>query len=228
MTSKTQAKMSSAGPEPDPSNGRDALSSFDGGALRSLPPLRVIRSPRRERTASARMNNGTLELRIPGSCSEEQEQAMVSKLLAKFEEKWRSSQVNLEPRARQLAARFGLPEPRSIRWSTRQRMRWGSCTSATGDIRISTRLVDVPPWVLDHVIVHELAHLVVADHSAEFQRLVNQNPLAERAEGYLMALSDVAGDGGRGQEAESPGPKALRLVESHPDEANQDTEEVLQ
>ena len=175
------------------------------------------------------MNNGTLELRIPAFFSEEQERATVSKLLAKFEEKWRSSQVDLTPRARQLAARFGLPEPRSISWSTRQRMRWGSCTSASGDIRISTRLADVPPWVLDYVIVHELAHLVVADHSAEFQALVSQNPLAERAEGYLLALSDISGDGvdaGRGQKAETPAAKALRLVKDRPDGANQDIEEV--
>lgn len=224
MTFRTQPKMSSAGADHDPPHGRDALSGFDERAPRSLPPVRVIRSPRRKATASARMNNGTLELRIPASCSKDQEEAMVSRLLTKFEEKWRSSQVDLEPRARQLASRFGLPEPRSIRWSTRQRMRWGSCTSATGDIRISTRLTDVPPWVLDHVIVHELAHLVVADHSAEFQRLVNQNPLAERAEGYLMALSDVAGagrDAARGEGAESPEAQALRLVKDGPEEALQ-------
>ena len=206
MTSKTQPKLSSAGADPDLSSGRDALSGLDEEAPRSLPPVRVIRSPRRKSTASARLRDGVLELRIPAFFNEEQEQAMVGRLLDRFEEKWRSSQVDLEPRARQLAARFGLPEPRSIRWSTRQRMRWGSCTTASGDIRISTRLADVPPWVLDHVIVHELAHLVVADHSAEFQALVNQNPLAERAEGYLMALSDGAGPGD-----ESPEP-ALRLV----------------
>ena len=231
MTSKTQPKTSSAGADPDSSNGRATLSGFDDGAPRSLPPVRVIRSPKRKATASARMKNGTLELRIPAFSSEEQEQAMIGKLLDRFEEKWRSSQVDLEPRARQLAARFGLPEPHSITWSTRQRLRWGSCTSTSGDIRISTRLADVPPWVLDHVIVHELAHLVVADHSAEFQALVNQNPLAERAEGYLLALNDGArggGDAGRDQAAEGPTPKALRLVRNPLDEANQDTEAVLQ
>ena len=53
------------------------------------------------------------------------------------------------------------------------------------------RLADAPPWVLDHVIIHELAHLVVADHSPAFQALVNRNPNAERAEGYLLALSDL-------------------------------------
>ena len=45
--------------------------------------------------------------------------------------------------------------------------------------------------MLDHVIIHELAHLVIAEHSPEFHALVNRNPYAERAEGYLLALSDL-------------------------------------
>ena len=132
---------------------------------------------------------------------------MVSKVLARFEEKWRCGHVPLEPRARELAARFGLPEPRSIGWSSRQRLRWGSCSASSGDIRISSRLADAPPWVLDHVIIHELAHLVVADHSPAFQALVNRNPNAERAEGYLLALSDLG--------AKSSRPSSEQALESN-------------
>ena len=139
------------------------------------------------------MADGVLVVRIPAWMTTEEEQVMVNKILGRVEEKLRCGQVPLESRARELAARFGLPEPRSISWSSRQRLRWGSCTSASGDIRISTRLADAPGWVLDHVIVHELAHLVVADHSPEFQALVNRNPDAERAEGYLQALNDMGG-----------------------------------
>lgn len=164
---------------------------FDGGAPPNLPPVRVIRSARRKESVSARISDGVLVVRIPDFLTEEQEHAMVSKVLGRFEEKWRCGHVPLDSRARELAARFGLPEPRSIRWSSRQRLRWGSCSAGSGDIRISSRLADAPPWVLDHVIIHELAHLVVADHSPEFQALVNRNPNAERAEGYLLALSDL-------------------------------------
>ncbi len=166
-------------------------SGFEDGAPRSLPPVRVIRSPRRKESVSARVADGVLVVRIPDFFTKDEEQAMVSKILARFEEKWRCSHVPLEPRARELAARFGLPEPQSISWSSRQRLRWGSCSTGSGDIRISSRLADAPPWVLDHVIIHELAHLVVADHSPAFQALVNRNPNAERAEGYLLALSDI-------------------------------------
>ena len=161
------------------------------GAPPSLPPVRVIRSSRRKESVSARMADGVLVVRIPDYLTKDEEHTMVSKVLARFEEKWRCSHVPLEPRARELAAQFGLPEPRSVRWSSRQRLRWGSCSAGSGDIRISSRLAGVPPWVLDHVIIHELAHLVVADHSPAFQALVNRNPSAERAEGYLLALSDI-------------------------------------
>jgi predicted metal-dependent hydrolase len=41
--------------------------------------------------------------------------------------------------------------------------------------------------VRDYVIVHELAHLLIADHSAEFWSLVDRYPLTERARGFLIA-----------------------------------------
>ena len=168
---------------------------------RNLPPVRVIRSPKRNKTVSARISDGVLVVRVPAWTTKDEEQALVSKVLARFEEKWRCGHLPLEPRARALAARFGLPEPRSIKWSSRQRLRWGSCSTSSGDIRISSRLADAPPWVLDHVIIHELAHLVVAEHSPEFHAIVNRNPYAERAEGYLLALSDIGGMASTSEEA---------------------------
>ena len=156
------------------------------------PQLRVIRSQRRTKTAQARMIEGDLVVRIPAGMSPADEEALICSVVARFERKWRSCHVALEPRARQLAARFGLPEPQSIRWSSRQRFRWGSCSSNNGDILISSRLANAPPWVLDHVIVHELAHLVFADHSADFHALVKRNPDADKAEGYLLALGDLS------------------------------------
>lgn len=167
----------------------------------SLPPVRVIRSSKRHKTVSARMSDGVLVVRVPAWTTDSEEQELVSRVLTRFEEKRRCGHLPLEPRARELATRFDLPEPRSIRWSSRQRLRWGSCSPGNGDIRISTRLAEAPPWVLDHVIIHELAHLVVAEHSPEFQALVNRNPYAERAEGYLLALSDLGRAAGASQDA---------------------------
>jgi hypothetical protein len=52
-----------------------------------------------------------------------------------------------------------------------QRSRWGSASSS-GDLSLSWRLVLAPPWVLDAVVVHELAHLRVRGHGPAFWRLV--------------------------------------------------------
>jgi hypothetical protein len=158
--------------------------------MSSRYPVEVIRSERRVKTVSARIVDGVIRVRIPAWMSEAEEQKFVREVVQRIEQERRSHAIDLEARAAMLADKFDLPVPESIRWSKTQRQRWGSCTVNRGDIRISDRLVDVPPWVLDHVIVHELAHLVVADHSPAFDALVNRNPLAERATGYLMAVSD--------------------------------------
>ena len=163
----------------------------DGTAFPCLPRVRVIRSAKRVKTASARLVEGVLQVRIPEWMSDDEADALVGSVVARFEEKWRCGHVPLAPRAQELATKFGLPEPDSIRWSYRQNFRWGSCSTDSGEIRISSRLAQAPPWVLDHVIIHELAHLVVPDHGSRFWDLVNRNPNAERAEGYLLAMSDM-------------------------------------
>ena len=82
--------------------------------------------------------------------------------------------------------------PTSIRWSRSQNKRWGSCTVSTGDVRISDRLRAVPTWVLDAVIVHELAHLLEPTHSPRFRELEHRYPRQKEAEcfleGYVLGL----------------------------------------
>lgn len=158
--------------------------------MSSRYPVEVIRSDRRIKTVSARIVEGVIRVRIPSWMSSAEEDRFVTDIVERIEVQRRSNGIDLEGRARVLAKKFDLPLPASIRWSKTQRQRWGSCSTHSGHIRISDRLVDVPPWVLDHVIVHELAHLVVPNHSAAFDALVQRNPLAERAIGYLMALND--------------------------------------
>lgn len=155
---------------------------------RSRLPVEIVRSRRRRRTVEATIIDGVIRVRAPASMTDAELDDHVSALVSRLERRYRSDGVDLEHRARVLAERFDLPVPTSITWAE-QRDRWGSCTPTTGSIRISTRLAAHPPWVLDYVVVHELAHLVIAGHDARFHALVDRYPLAERARGFLMAVS---------------------------------------
>lgn len=153
-------------------------------------PVRVIRSARRRRTVHAQLVDGEIVVRVPARMSKADEARYVAELVERIEKREQRSQLDIEARARDLARRYDLPTPTSIRFVDNQRSRWGSCTIDSGEIRISSRLAQFPTWVLDYVIVHELAHLVVADHSPSFHALVDRYPKAERARGYLMAKAD--------------------------------------
>lgn len=153
-------------------------------------PIDVVRSQRRKRTVQASIKEGRLEVRVPNGLDPDEESRLVSEVAAKVYRKVSSAGVDLADRARRLAKRYGLPEPSGIEWSGRQMRRWGSCTPENGRIRISNRLVGMPAWVLDSVIVHELAHLEEADHGPRFKALANRYELTERARGYLIAKSE--------------------------------------
>ncbi|MDE0216946.1 MAG: M48 family metallopeptidase [bacterium] len=153
-------------------------------------PIRVIRSPKRRKTAAARLLPDCIEVRVPAGMTPDAEAEMVASLVDRIERKRAAEAggVNLVERAATLAQRYGLHPPASITWAE-QNDRWGSCTSARGTIRISTRLARVPAWVLDAVIVHELAHLHEPNHSPAFWELANRYPRQERASGFLEAMS---------------------------------------
>ena len=157
----------------------------------SRPPftVQVIRSARRTRTSSARLVGETLEIRLPAWMSAAEEARWVEEWTRRFQRKTSTDRIDLRERADTLARRYDLPRPQSIRWVDDMRTRWGSCTPATGAIRLSSALVRFPDWVLDYVIVHELAHLQESGHSAAFWRLLERYPRTERARGYLMAKS---------------------------------------
>lgn len=150
-------------------------------------PVRVVRSARRRKTSQARLVGGVLEVRVPAGISAEEEARLVDHFGRRFQRRRAADGVDLEQRAAALAKAHGLPRPAEIRWASNQAHRWGSCTPTRGTIRISDRAAGLPPWVLDYLVVHELAHLVEANHSPAFWALVGRYPLAERARGFLMA-----------------------------------------
>ena len=75
----------------------------------------------------------------------------------------------ISERVKLYAARHGFTY-RKIR-ITSARTRWGSCSSM-GNLNFTWRLVMAPPEVIDYVVVHELAHLRVNNHSKEFWKQV--------------------------------------------------------
>ena len=154
-------------------------------------PVKVIRSQRRKKSSSARIVTGVIEVRIPAWMNSKQEAEAVAALTVRIEKKHAISEasIDLMARARSLAHVYKLPIPNEIKWVTNQNTMWGSCSFNDGIVRISSRLVNVPGWVLDYVILHELTHLVESNHGPEFHRLMKRYPKAERAEGFLDAMA---------------------------------------
>lgn len=147
----------------------------------------VVRSARRRKTVSARVVDGVVRISVPDNLPPAEEARHIESLRRRIERRQVADLIDLEARAAVLAARYRLARPASIRWVGNQESRWGSCTPADGTIRISTRLAGEPAWVLDYVVVHELAHLTVPGHGPAFERLVARYPRAERARGFLEA-----------------------------------------
>ena len=158
--------------------------------------VEVRRSARRTKTVTAFRERDTIVVLVPQRMSKAMERTFVDDLVKRVlarEARVRTprSDVALTARAAALAARYlpgadrGRFEPSSVAWVTNQQQRWGSCTPSTRAIRISHRLQAMPDWVVDYVLVHELAHLDEPTHSVTFWRLVDRYPEAEKAKGYL-------------------------------------------
>ena len=157
--------------------------------------VKVIRSRRRKKTIEARLDGDVLEVRAPYHVSSEELEEAIAKLGERLQRRRRlrveKADTALHKRAQELNRRYfgGDLHWSSIRYVTNQKRSAGSCSPNKGTIRISDRLRDYPGWVLDYVIVHELAHLVEPNHSRRFWELVNRYPKAERARGFLIAMN---------------------------------------
>src|SRR4051794_33656124 len=158
------------------------------------PLVEVRRSARRRRTVSAYRDGDRTVVLLPARMSRAEEQRWVETMLAQLaarEAKARPSDGALLERAHRLSARYlgGKAEPASVRWVDNQESRWGSCTPMDRTIRLSRRLMEMPGWVLDYVLLHELAHLLVPGHGAKFWALLDSYPKTERARGYLEGVA---------------------------------------
>jgi predicted metal-dependent hydrolase len=167
----------------------------------AAPAVEVRRSARRRRTVSAYRDGDVTVVLIPARFSKAEERRWVAEMIARLQAREarrqrgpRRSDEALLARARQLSTTLldGAARPTSVRWVTNMASRWGSCTPSDGTIRVSCRLRDMPGWVLDYVLVHELAHLLVPGHGPDFWELVGRYPRSERARGYLEGVAAAA------------------------------------
>jgi hypothetical protein len=155
--------------------------------------IKIIRSKKRKKTVSAHEVDGQFVVQAPAHMPEAELQPIIDKLQKRWDKrqiKGTLDDAGLQRRAQELNRQFfeGKLKWESIKWVTNQEGRFGSCTPVNRTIRLSHRLAKMPTFVRDYVIVHELAHLVEANHGVKFWRLVNRYPLTERARGYLMAV----------------------------------------
>ena len=165
------------------------------------PRIEVRRSKRRTRTVSARLEGETVVVLMPAGLPRSEERRLITDMLARLERSGRrrdrrASDTELMRRATALDEKWldGRAAVSSIRWVPVMTTRWASCSPGSREIRISEALRDVPDYVLDYVVVHELAHLVVpGGHTPEFWAAVRRYPRTERAMGYLEAYARVPG-----------------------------------
>lgn len=158
----------------------------------------IRRSARRTRSLQARREAGVIVVTVPASLSAGDCERLVPGLVERLRRREAGGRRHGDDDLAAAAARLAfdlapelllLERLGSVNWSSRQRRRWGSCTTATGDIRISDRLRTMPHWVTDFVIFHELLHLEEVHHTARFHTLMRRYPQHDLAKGFLQGVA---------------------------------------
>ena len=157
---------------------------------RATPAVEVRRSSRRRRTVTAYREGSRTVVLIPARFTRAEEREWVGRMLDRLsaqERRRRPGNQQLQERAAELSRLYlaGRARPSTVAWVANQNTRWGSCTPEDGTIRLSARLQGMPGWVVDYVLLHELAHLIEPGHGARFWALLSGFPRTERARGFL-------------------------------------------
>jgi hypothetical protein len=133
-------------------------------------PLSIVDSERwtvdrRARQAALALEGGVLRIAVPGGLDEAMRREVVQRAVVGWYRE--RAQEHLATRAAFWGERVGYSSPRVL--AREQRTRWGSC-SADGTLRFNWRLIMAPPDLIDYVVVHELTHIRLRNHSAAFWR----------------------------------------------------------
>ena len=173
------------------------------------PRVEVRRSTRRRRTVSADLRDGVIVVSIPAHFSAAQEREWVHRMVTKLRSKHQQaaqpasdgdgnrSGDELLLRASALSRDYlaGRGQPVRITWVRNQNSRWASATPARRTIRLSHKLQGMPTWVVDYVILHEMAHLIEPSHNRVFWGLLEAYPQTDTAKAFLDGVSFATNHG---------------------------------
>ena len=160
------------------------------------PEIEVRASTKRKKTGAAHWSGSRIVVQIPARLKGRERREFVDELVDRLlnqRPQNAAGDTSLEERARILSEEYldGV-EATSVRWVANQRRRWASCSPASREVRVSSRLRQCPQWVIDAVLVHELAHLIEADHSPAFYDLANRHPRQDACglflDGFALGL----------------------------------------
>ena len=160
--------------------------------------VEVRRSKRRKKSSEAYRSGGKVVVVVPWRLSQREIELTVDELLKKLQqiEIRHANPSQLMSRAQFLVDTYLDHDvigqhhvPVTIKWVTNQNTRWGSCTPATGTIRLSHRVQTMPEYVQDAVLLHELIHLIVLAHNEEFHNFMNRYPELARATAFLAGYA---------------------------------------
>lgn len=173
--------------------------------------LVVVRRTRRRKSGIAAFwEEGRAVIAAPASLSVEDEDFWVPHMVEKLEGRVAGSGSKkrrpaagdeaLMQRAHVLSVQYlgGRAQAASVRWVSNQNSRWGSCTHSSATIRISHQVQGMPDWVVDYVLLHELAHLIHPNHSAAFWSELAGYPHLEQAKAFLEGAAFAAARNFRG------------------------------
>jgi predicted metal-dependent hydrolase len=172
--------------------------------------LTLLIERKRVKNINARLRQSTLSVSAPLNTPQTMLDQVIPDLARRLLRRVRARQINAEEDAlalaHKVAARPNRPAVAHVQFVTTQQARWGSYSSATRTIRLNAALRDMPRWVLEAVVAHELAHVAHHNHGPAFWKLLRSvYPDTDRADAFLAGVAWL----GRRWEALPPVERAL-------------------
>lgn len=157
--------------------------------------LTLLIERKRVKNINARLREGTLAVSAPLGTPQATLDQVIPELARKLLRRARAHQINAEDDAlalaRRVAERFPkTPAVEQVRFVTTQETLWGSYSPGTRSIRLNAALREMPRWVLEAVVAHELAHVFHHNHGPGFWKLLRSvDPDVDRADAFLAGVS---------------------------------------